>query len=236
MKNFRNLLNKAIRKRELESEKGSINESIEMLKELLLAILESKSRFDKTNYKQYGETLSQLALTYWHNHQYLKAKAILKKCFRIAILTGDRKLLATTYRNYSRPELWKTTYELTKAMENAEKARVIAKSEHMIDIVWFTHGLMKLYQMFGKPTSIIRKLVWEEVYEYITVSRKFKDKISRNAWLDGLLMDIADAYGLLSESVLKIAYRLAKFQKMARRVEQVQVKLDTLAEKKKGKV
>jgi tetratricopeptide (TPR) repeat protein len=217
---YKDLLERGINERE----SGDVDLAVDLL-------------VDAVKIATYGEqkahARNHLGLAYFHKKQYefarlewIAANNISKVCY---VPTEE----ATSLRNLSRHQLYYNEKgELNKtqlecALQGALKALQMAKEQKREDLVWFIHGLFSANKALGIKKGQ-RKLVRQEARALLKVWGKV-DKLKRNVWAGGLIMDIAIVTGKVSIFFLKIARDLSDKKNLKRRVDQINLLLEELS-------
>lgn len=224
MEEFKVLLNKAIKERE----QGNLNEAEKMFLEILNIF------GGKLLPWQTAAVYNHLGLTYFlmgigHHHQSFE---YFTKIQQIKI-EGDIRLLCderiSSHRNLSRPQFAQFHEDgYRSCMYLANEAYRLAACSKRQDLVWFTHGIIQVRIAAGCLNKTTRRLFWQEVREYLTLGRKSKDNLAKNAWKSGIYGDFLRIFfgNNVPMFVLEFTKKYLDKHGMPRRAEQVKGLID----------
>jgi tetratricopeptide (TPR) repeat protein len=185
-----------------------------------------------------ANVLNHLGLAYFHAKNYIEAVNTFTEAYIIAKRCKDLKIKTAAMRNLSAPELavlfsekWRLLNTgLEASYRFATEARVIAKERAYPDCSWYTHRVLNLMLISNRGTKEDhKKLLWQELSEYIKSLTRKVSATEHFVWLGGLMKDFADIYSLSTKENLKKARAVMKWLKLMRRVDQI----DALLEKAK---
>lgn len=170
---------------------------------------------------QISNALRHIGLCYEHLNELDKAEANYSDSLKIASMTENIGDIARTKRHLLSVELKKGNYEKAYRLGTEARKQMKIFSFPPSDLVWITHGVVKVL--------IERKAPKKEVREWVRIEREDlkwalsleKNPIRRRVWLTGWLMDAAYAWAPWSWPLIAVAFAISLFSGLGLRLKQI---------------
>ncbi len=173
-------------------------------------------------HSQSSEALRHKGLAYEHLSQFYEAHSCYQSAIEEALLDNNITAKARCLRHMA--SVYLKEGELMKAIIRSKEAwtEINKMDNPPADKVWFSHGIVKILIQEGDSKDEIRKWTRIEYADLKYSLKKEKNKIPKNVWLTGWMMDAAYAWSPWALFLVPIAYLIAAANGLKLRMRQIE--------------